>query len=256
MKPRAVSAISLLLANTLAAAPVRYGPINPVDPDIGKTGLLYHNCRIPNAIALTYDDGPSYGPTVRILKVLRKQGVKATFFVIGKQIEEHKRVLRVIHKEGHVIGNHTWTHPHLDKMDEERIKKEIRKTDEEVKSVIGKTPRFFRPPYGAYNKKSLRIISGFFQKKIIMWNLDTMDWEYEATPVSIIGGFKKEIERKCSMCHSWIPLQHDIHETTAYTQNIVIDYLKKCGYRFVTMDECIGEKGIKYMEDVEEKASS
>lgn len=219
----------------------------PKDNKYNAKGL-YYNCRIPNAVALTYDDGPSSETTDIILDTLKKHDVKATFFIIGQHVESEKgkKILKRIDQEGHLIANHTYSHPHLDNMSQERIKREITLTDNLIQSVIGKKPIFVRPPYGAYNEEVLDLLFDCLNKKVIMWNLDVKDWEFTATQLSILEKFQETFSKKCSKCHSWIPLQHDSYRITAEVQDLVIKQIKKSGYKFVTMDECIGKPGLKY----------
>ena len=99
-------------------------------------------------IALTFDDGPSREYTAEILDILKEYGVKATFFVVGVNIEKSPDLLRRIVAEGHEIGNHTYSHPHLQKMDTATLAKELTRTDGLIQSITGLSPTLFRPPEG------------------------------------------------------------------------------------------------------------
>lgn len=99
-------------------------------------------------IALSFDDGPNTTTTVHMLNVLKKHGVKASFFVIGKNItEESAKVMKRAHDEGHDIENHSLTHSAMSQLTPDSIRKEVASTSSLLKRYVGKAPRFFRPPY-------------------------------------------------------------------------------------------------------------
>jgi peptidoglycan-N-acetylglucosamine deacetylase len=104
------------------------------------------------SVALTFDDGPVAGKTEKVLDVLKEYNIKASFFCIGKKVEQHPDLLRRIDAEGHLIGNHSYHHGYtFDLQSSSMITKELADTDTVIASVINKKPRFFRPPYGVTN---------------------------------------------------------------------------------------------------------
>ena len=107
---------------------------------------------IPPEIALTFDDGPHPVYTKKLLDGLRKRGVKATFFLIGENIEGNEELVKQMAEDGHLIGNHTWSHADITKMSDKQACEEITKTSELVRSIVGYDTEYIRPPFGAWNK--------------------------------------------------------------------------------------------------------
>lgn len=133
---------------------------------------------------LTYDDGPSEY-TAGILDVLARYGAKATFFVIGNQIEGREGLLRRMVAEGHEIGNHTWSHPSLEGVTKEVFDSEILQTQDKVFEVTGTRPRLLRPPYGAMDTNT-QAWAEALGLKITLWTVDTRDWSVPGVE-SIVG---------------------------------------------------------------------
>src|SRR6266516_1662215 len=100
-------------------------------------------------IAMTFDDGPSAALTPRLLDLLAARHIKATFFVIGENVAEHPEIVARAAREGHEIANHSWSHPNLGKMSQEAVRSQLKRTDDAIKSAIGKGPTLLRPPYGS-----------------------------------------------------------------------------------------------------------
>src|ERR1700719_4529684 len=100
-------------------------------------------------IAMTFDDGPSSANTPRLLEILKQRNIKATFFLIGQNVAANPDIVRRILAEGHEVGNHSWTHPQLSKLSDDRVTAEITKTQDAIKDASGFTPTLLRPPYGA-----------------------------------------------------------------------------------------------------------
>ena len=115
--------------------------------------------RYPYKIALTFDDGPHPVYTRHIIDLLRRENVKATFFVVGDQLIKYPHLLKFIDSEGHEIENHTTSHPNLTKLIDTQIKSELAVTKELIKNITKKESRYFRPPGGNYNKNVLIYIS-------------------------------------------------------------------------------------------------
>lgn len=126
-------------------------------------------------VALTFDDGPDDYYTLQILDILKREKIKATFFVVGQMAARHPSVLKKIDQEGHIIGNHTWDHQQLPKLSENQVKNEVLQPANLIFHYLGKRPLLFRPPYGALNSAVTRQIAGFHYK-IIQWSIDTRDW--------------------------------------------------------------------------------
>ncbi|HUB53019.1 MAG TPA: polysaccharide deacetylase family protein [Terracidiphilus sp.] len=130
----------------------------------------------PGEIALTFDDGPNPAWTPRLLDTLAKHEVKATFFMLGKFAEEQKELVRRVAAEGHLIGNHTWTHPKLSTSSASRIEGELRLTKEVLEQIVGARVKLFRPPFGARRPAVFRIARELGLEPVL-WNAMTNDWD-------------------------------------------------------------------------------
>jgi peptidoglycan/xylan/chitin deacetylase (PgdA/CDA1 family) len=133
-------------------------------------------------LALTFDDGPFPPFTDQILDILQTHGVRATFFVCGKDAERRPELLRRIQSEGHSIGNHTWSHPYLYFLSRRQIAAEIDRTQEVIRKVTGQVPRLFRPPYGA-RWFGLYPVLRERKMKLVQWSVNPLDWKLEADDV-------------------------------------------------------------------------
>lgn len=129
---------------------------------------------------LTFDDGPDPRYTPGILSTLRKYDVRATFFVCGEMAVDNKDLLRQMADDGHVIGNHTWTHPFLPKMSRSAMREEIERTCEVVEEAVGEPPAWFRAPYGAWNRNAFQLGADLGMEPLA-WTVDTLDWTEPGT---------------------------------------------------------------------------
>jgi polysaccharide deacetylase family sporulation protein PdaB len=187
-------------------------------------------------VALTFDDGPDTKYTDQILDILKKQKVSATFFVVGEHAAAHKDVMKRIVSNGHELGNHSWDHMDLTKLDEPQLEAELDKTDDIITSITGKPPTLLRPPYGALSKQ----VIDYSEKshKIICWSVDTRDWE-GISAERILENVKKEVKPGA------IILQHSAGGKNGNLTNTIkalpqiIAYLKEQGYQFVTVSNLI-----------------
>lgn len=179
-------------------------------------------------VALTFDDGPHPKVTRQILKSLEKYDAKATFFVIGSQIDKNKQILKEIKEKGHEIGNHTWNHPKLTKLTVKQIEKEINSTNKKIKEATGEESTVFRPPYGSTNQNINKMVN----VPVVLWTLDTLDWKYR-NPKKLLPVVKNNIHNNA------IILMHDIHQSTADGLESVLAYLQEEGYEFVTVSEIV-----------------
>lgn len=183
-------------------------------------------------VALTFDDGPNYN-TNKILDVLNKYHVPATFFVLGSKIKGNEYILKKMKNSGMEIGNHTYNHLLLTKYKEDKIKKEITDTNNLIFEIIGKEPKLFRPSYGSFNKK----IKNISEMPIIIWDIDTLDWKYHNS--------KKITSRVVNKVKDGdIVLMHDIYSATANALDNIIPMLANKGYSFVTVSDLFYYKGI------------
>ena len=183
-------------------------------------------------IALTFDDGPNYN-TSKVIDVLNKYDIKATFFVLGSRAINNKDILKKMADSGMEIGNHTYNHLLLTKYDENKIRSEIEDTSEVIYSATKKRPKLLRPSYGVYNN----IVKKIGNMPIIIWDIDTLDWKYHNS--------KRIASRVINKVKDGdIILMHDIYSATANSLNIIIPELQNRGYTFVTIPELFYYKEI------------
>ena len=131
-------------------------------------------------IYLTFDDGPFPAQTKRLLKVLERNGVQATFFVLGQLAAQHPEVVQMEKAAGHAIGNHTWDHRDLTRLSTSGIRREVVRGGRGIRSATGVTPRCMRPPYGA-TSASVRSVNRALHLKQVLWDVDTNDWRLPST---------------------------------------------------------------------------
>ena len=183
-------------------------------------------------IALTFDDGPNYN-TSKVIDVLNKYDIKATFFVLGSRAINNKDILKKMVDSGMEIGNHTYNHLLLTKYDENKIRSEIEDTSEVIYSATKKRPKLLRPSYGSVNNKIKKVAN----MPIIIWDIDTLDWKYHNS--------KRITSRVVNKVRDGdIILMHDIYSASLNALSNIIPILQDNGYEFVTIDELFYYKGI------------
>ncbi len=183
-------------------------------------------------IALTFDDGPHDIYTARILDSLKEYGGKATFFVLGKRVNSHSKILNRMLKEGSEIGNHSYSHPLLTTSTVDKIKQEISRTQEAIFQCTGYTPKLVRPTYGAVNQT----VRAAIHYPMIEWSVDTEDWKTRN-----VDSIVKEAMKGAK--DGAIILMHDIYPTTAAAAEKIIQRLTKEGYQLVTISEMFEYRG-------------
>lgn len=195
---------------------------------------FYHGSRDSKRVALTFDDGPHPLYTPLILDILKERNVRATFFVIGSQVERHPQLVRRIVDEGHIIANHSWGHPNLTMRSPQGVQKEMTDTNAAIAKVTGRIPRLMRPPYGGINAQVESQLDelGF---KAILWSVDTRDWE-RLPPSEILSKVRNQTRP------GGIILLHDgggVREHTVTALPQIISYLEGEGYQLVTVPELL-----------------
>jgi peptidoglycan-N-acetylglucosamine deacetylase len=188
-----------------------------------------------NAIALTFDDGPIPDDTEAILDVLKERGVAATFFCIGHRAAASPDIVNRMHREGHLVGNHSYWHGKLfDLQLPEAIATELRDTNEVIRQTIKATPRFFRPPYGVTNPM---VAAG-----IKMLGLTVVGWSIRSFD-TVIKDPNRLFERVTSKLKAGdIILFHDYSVNTRQILPRVIEHANRIGLKVVRLDELIKEK--------------
>jgi peptidoglycan/xylan/chitin deacetylase (PgdA/CDA1 family) len=149
--------------------------------------------RRPGELALTFDDGPNPAWTPKLLDVLAGNDVRATFFMLGRHAKAEPQLARRIAAAGHVVGNHSWSHPNLSRSSAARVREELRRTKETLEQIVGAPVRWFRPPYGARRPVVFRTAREMGLEPVL-WNAMTTDWR-ERSGVRIAKRLAAKIER-------------------------------------------------------------
>lgn len=192
------------------------------------------NCE--NKIALTFDDGPSAQYTEKILDILKKYDVKATFFLIGESAEKYPELVEREISEGHELGNHTWTHPHMNGCDSKRLCGELQKTEDFLKEKFDYTPKLFRPPEG-FCCKTVQKCADKFGYNIVLWDIDTTDWAHNSVN-NIVRGALGAKSGDIILCHDFVTKP----SPTPDALEKFIPELKNRGFTFVTVSELLSAK--------------
>jgi peptidoglycan-N-acetylglucosamine deacetylase len=193
-------------------------------------------------IALTFDDGPSSQYTPQILDILRDNGIRATFFVIGRNVQEHPEKVKREAVEGHVIGNHTWSHPFFAPLEShQQLKDEINKTEQAVMEACSVRTRLFRPPHGWRSPWMIKEVEGMGYD-IVNWTVDPKDWKHPTAAVIVKRVEHAPHSSAIVLMHDGLELKEDPGQSNTVTalKEIVADYKKK-GYQFVTISELLAD---------------
>lgn len=192
--------------------------------NIASSGEIDPNA--PKKIALTFDDGPHSKNTPKLLDGLKARNVKATFFVIGQNAEQNPEILKRMHDEGHLIGNHSYSHAQLSCIQKDKALEEITKTSQIIYDATGYTPKYIRPPYGGL----CDVIREEHDLTVIMWTIDPRDWSVLNTNAVV-----KHVVSHAK--NNDIILLHDIFDTSVEAAFQIVDQLQAKGFTFVTVDE-------------------
>jgi len=196
---------------------------------------------IPNIFCMSYSGSRPF--TGELLNVLKEEKVRATFFVLGTNMDHDRsstrRLLKRMWNEGHDIGSHTYSHTDLTTMSDEQIIWEMEKTDEIIRDAIGVYPVAMRPPYGTIDWRTCRLLNGL-RYNVVNWNIDSDDWK---CPPDFPGHVAGMIPKRCSRNweSSYIILQHDTHKWTVEAARAIIKDIRSKGYKFVNLSECLGD---------------
>lgn len=194
-------------------------------------------------IALTFDDGPSTDETngtSDLLDLLEQYDSKATFFCLGNRLnDESAPLLKRMVELGCEIGNHSYDHTQLTRLDAQGVRDQIDKTNELIKKYSGKDCRLVRPPYGDANND---IVPANVSQPFIMWDVDTLDWKHKNDAASVISLVEKYKEQDWDGA---VILMHDIHPWTVEACKTIIPELVNDGYQLVTISELAYLKGVK-----------
>ncbi len=183
-------------------------------------------------VAITYDDGPGGDAEADILDTLEKNSAVATFFYLGNRVSTYPSLVQRAYDIGCEIGNHSWNHADLTSLKKKDIHKQVDKTNEAIKEIIGSNATAFRPPYGAITEKVTKNV----EMPMYLWTVDTLDWKTRS-PKKIMKVIKKE-----KTLDGKIILMHSIYPESAKATKKLIRYLRKNGYQTVTVTELVKYK--------------
>lgn len=237
-----VKAPILVPQNTRYVAPTvkRPAPLNPANSlpsDISGSNQVTWSRGSSRGryVALTFDDGPVASNTTRLLDMLKRRNIKATFYVLGERVQRNKALTRRMVAEGHEVGNHTWTHGKLTGMSNSKIRWELDKTRDAIVAATGVKPRTMRPPYGALRTSQREWIFREYGYPTILWDVDPEDWKKPGTSV-----IRNRILSKTK--NGSIILLHDLHKSSVDAVPTTVDSLLRQGYKFVTVSQLISMK--------------
>jgi peptidoglycan-N-acetylglucosamine deacetylase len=233
-----------MLAIGLAGVAVSAAALSAGYQSMAPTGQWYGRtftslARGTKQLALTYDDGPNDPHTLRLLEVLAEHNVRATFFLIGRYVQQRPEIVREVVKAGHVIGNHTFTHPLLTFKTAAEVRIELSDCRSAIQDAVGEHSNLFRPPFGGRRPAVLRIARQLGLEPI-MWNVTGYDWD---APPAVV------IEKKVSsrMRGGDVILLHDgghkqmgadRSQTVLATDHLITRY-KSEGYDFMTIQQML-----------------
>lgn len=212
------------------------GQIPDADPGapalLQRYGALYLGDTQQKTIYLTFDEGYENGYTAQILDVLKKNGVKAIFFITGDYLEREEDLVRRMVEEGHEVGNHTYNHPSLPTCDAATMEKELTSLDRAFAEKYNTTMRFLRPPKGEYNENSLAITQGLGYINLF-WSFAYADWD-----VNNQKGTDYAYKMVMDNLHNGaVLLLHAVSSDNANALDAMIQGVKAAGYTFGTPDE-------------------
>ncbi len=169
--------------------------------------------------------------------MLRDQGVVATFFLIGENAVRYPQLARRIHREGHALGNHGWTHKRLDQISRTEVQNEILKGAQAIRRATGVRPRILRPPYGAVDRRLAGPtgLAAQLDQRIVMWSVETRDWSTRSA-LQVAAGTVRRVEPGA------VVLLHDgggNREHVVTATRWMVGHLARKGYRFVTVPELL-----------------
>lgn len=223
----ALGIISWVLADPIAVTPYcePIPPLHPIPPVIKKSPL--EGARI----ALTFDDGPNPKITPKVLDILAKKEVPATFFVQGYLVAAHSTLIQRIQAEGHELENHSFKHDHFDQLTASQAREDLKQTQSILCEHIGKFPTYFRPPFGDYTAET-QAIAAELGLTLLLWDVDTRDWSNRdaQTILNRVKDFTKP---------GSIILLHDRIAATVQALPDIIDYLQEKKFSLVTLQDLL-----------------
>lgn len=220
--------LAILLLTPLFNLPERLAAV--VGPAERLVPIYYVETK-EKKVAFSFDASWGAERTEKIIRILRDNEIKTTFFLTGFWVEAYPEYVKLIAKEGHEIGNHTLTHPHMNSLTAKEIRTELKKVEQMIERASGQKTTLFRPPFGEYSNQVLETVSGLGYKSV-QWSIDSLDWK-NLTAEEIF-------ERVTSRSHRGaIILFHNNGLYTADALPKVIDYYRRHKYTIVPLSELL-----------------
>jgi peptidoglycan/xylan/chitin deacetylase (PgdA/CDA1 family) len=185
-------------------------------------------------VILTFDDGPHPKTTPAVLEILRRRNIKAIFFVLGIQAQKYPELVKQIHDEGHLIGNHSFSHKNLAQISQEKLLDELGRTSAIIEKITGRKPEFLRPPYGAMNRNVIRTAAAEGMK-ILLWTIDPKDWQHK-NESSIVKSVERQFGMSSGDLRGGALLLHDIYPSTVRALEPILDRLATNEYMITSID--------------------
>jgi len=197
-------------------------------------------------VAITFDDGPDPSYTPQILDILKQYNVKATFFMVGRQVERHPEIARRIVAEGHEIGNHTYSHYNLFRAPPERIREEILEGERAIRAITGVKTALFRPPRGLYDENVMQVLrqKGY---NLVLWSVSSEDWAEISTRDIVANIMRRAGPGDILLFHdsgNLIRFERGNRLNTVQALPLIIEGLQRQGYTFVTVTQMMIISGL------------
>lgn len=208
-----------------------YGQVSAVFNDNKREVPIYAVDTEGKKIAISFDAAWGADCTPTLLKILKENNIKTTFFLTGIWVEEYPDMVKTIAKEGHELGNHSTTHPHCNSLSKEEFLKELKDNEEMIYKLTNKRTSLFRPPFGEYNDLNIKAARAN-RYEVIQWSVDSLDWQEQ--------GVEAVVERVVNNVHPGaIVLFHNNAKYTPEALPIILKELKKQGYKIVPVSELL-----------------
>src|ERR1700687_4841330 len=188
-------------------------------------------------LALTYDDGPNDPWTMKLLEVLAKHQVQATFFMVGRYVRERPEIARAVSAAGHAIGNHSFTHPNLIFASEAKLRAELDETSQAIEEATGERPFLFRPPFGGRRPGTFKAVEEL-KMFPVMWRVTCFDWAGESHEEIFKDGGRQSAGGEVVLLHDGghLRMGEDRSYTVRATDQLIGEY-KDRGFLFTTVTE-------------------
>ncbi|HET7657374.1 MAG TPA: delta-lactam-biosynthetic de-N-acetylase [Bacillales bacterium] len=205
-----------------------------------KYGGVYQGNTRKKIIYMTFDNGYEQGYTAKILDVLKKEHVPAAFFVTGHYLKSEPNLVKRMVKEGHIVGNHSWSHPDFTEVSNDKLKTELKKVKDKYKEITGRDDMIYlRPPRGVFSERTLALTHQLGYTNVF-WSLAFKDWETNNQK-----GWRYSYDNVMKQIHPGaILLLHTVSKDNAEALPKIIEDLRKKGYSFKSLDYLMAHRAV------------